>query len=430
MLNVDEAYFVSGSIPPERRRALRVWNAGFVVSTPQTFFNDVLLPFSTVLRDARRAGDPIPLLEEAFRDAGFAFPYDIVVADECQRYVGETDGYSILLSAKASGARILALSATPQLHAPARLEELRRIFDRIEVFSVDDPEIRRYVPERVVVMVRVRVPDSLLAVYRQLGAVARRYEGRIREAYGAGHLRRRCREHGLCVRLLSLNALRLRLVEDGASSVIGYRTWGLSDLRRPLEELGGRSVYEAYRQALKERFNHKILAAMRILDRETYEKAIVFVESVKAAKQLGGMLQRSHGMEDVAVLVGKGGMSMEQQASALLQFRERARILVCTSVGEEGLDIPAADMEIWLDPPSSPRKWIQRFGRILRQPGDKRRAVTHALISMRTHERNKLLSVKRRTEEVYGFTQRLVVESHRALPRGQRTMTRFLREAD
>lgn len=86
-----------------------------------------------------------------------------------------------------------------------------------------------------------------------------------------------------------------------------------------------------------------------------FEEAIVFVESVKAAKQLGTILHEKYGMENVAVLVGKGSMSMEQQALALLQFKDTAKILICTSVGEEGLDVPTADIEIWMEPPSNPK---------------------------------------------------------------------------
>lgn len=428
MLNLEDAYFISGNIPPDKRNALRVWNTGFAVSTPQTFYNDVLYPFASSFEEARRVGNPIPMLSEVFKGACFTFPYSIVVADECQGYIGETDGYSILLAAKACGSRILALSATPQLHAPRRLEELRKIFDQIEVFSVEDPEIKRYLPDRVVVLVRVYAPESLLNVYTQLGRVAQRYQKRIREIYGPEHVRRYCKEHGLCVGLLALKMLKFRLVEDGASSVLRYGTWRFKELRQPLKELNGKTIYEIYQEAVKERFNHKIFAAMRVLRQEFFEKAIVFMESVEAAKQLGSMLQKSYGMENVAVLVGKGNMSMEQQASALLQFEEKARILVCTSIGEEGLDMPTADIEVWLDPPSNPKKWIQRFGRILRQPGDKKLARTYALISMRTHEKNKLLSVKRKAENVYGFTQRLVVKTRtRALPKEQKTLTQYLR---
>ena len=85
-------------------------------------------------------------------------------------------------------------------------------------------------------------------------------------------------------------------------------------------------------------------------------------------------------------------MSMDQQASALHHFKEQARVLVCTSVGEEGFDIPTADIEVWVDPPSNPRKWIQRFGRILCQPGDKKLARIYALVGMGTHERARALT--------------------------------------
>lgn len=428
MLNVDEAYFISGSLTPERRRALGVWKAGFVVSTPQTFYNDVLSPFSISFEEARRVEDPVGFLAKVFKGVGFSFPYKVVVADECQQYIGETDGYSILLAAKAAGVKILALSATPQLHAPKRLEELKKVFSQIKVFSVNEPEIRRHMPERVLVVVKVYAPRSLIAVYNQLGKIVQEYLRRVGEAYGPSHPKAYCKSHSLCVLLTALRMLRFRLVEDGASSVLKYKVWRCRDLHKPVEELEGLSVYEAYMKSLKESFNHKIFMAIRVLNQEVYGKAIVFTESVQAARQLGAMLQDRFGVEDVAILVGKQNMSLEQQASSLMHFKERARVLVSTSVGEEGLDIPSADMELWLDPPSSPKKWIQRFGRILRQPGDKKRALTYALISMRTHEGRKLLGVRRKVEEVYGFTQKLSFKPlPRPLPKGQETLTKFLK---
>jgi len=235
-----------------------------------------------------------------------------------------------------------------------------------------------------------------------------------------------CKKHGLCVGLLALKILQFRLVEDGASSVLRYGTWKIKDLRRNRTDIQGRSVYQLYQEALKKGFNHKIFAAMEVLTRELYKKAIVYVESVMAAKQMAALLHRGYGMEDVAVLVGKGDMTMDQQASALMHFRERAKILVCTSVGEEGLDIPTADIEVWMDPPSNPRKWIQRFGRILRQPGDKKVARIFALVSMRTHEKRKLLRVMKRAEKVYGFTQKLESKVSKPLPEGQEVLSQYL----
>ena len=427
MLGLANAFFISGNISPERRRALNVWNAGFAVTTPQTFYNDILSDMRREIDVAKRDEEPVYSLAVRFQELGFKFPFSIVVADECHGYIGETDGYSILLAAKASGSQILALSATPQLHAPARLGELKKIFGRIEVFSVEEPVIKEYLPERLIALVPLTAPSKLLSVYYQLNDVIKTYQDRVRKVYGVRHLRSYCRNrsHALCICLIALRIMKFRMVEDGASSVANYGIWKLRELNKPLEELGWSSIYETYKESMKRLANHKINAAIRILEAQRFEKAIAFVESVEAAKQMGIMLQKREGVENVAVLVGKGDMNMEQQASALLQFRQRARILVCTSIGEEGLDVPAADLEIWLDPPSNPKKWIQRFGRILRQSGEKRVAKTYSLISLKTHERKKLLGVKSKVEKVYGFTQELIEEELPEPTADQRELSQF-----
>ncbi|HRU81989.1 MAG TPA: DEAD/DEAH box helicase family protein, partial [Candidatus Methanomethylicus sp.] len=241
MLGLSDAYFISGSMPPERRRGLGVWKAGFAVTTPQTFYNDALERYSRHIEAAKGCEDPVGELATRLRGAGFAFPYSLVVADECHGYIGETDGHAILLAAKASGAKILALSATPQLHAPRRLRELKRIFDRVEAISVEEPEIKAQMPERLIVMTRVAAPPKLLAIYKQLGEVIKRYQVKAARVYGAAHARGYCTKHGLCVCLIALKVMRSRIVEDGASSVSEYGTWKVSELKVPLRELGGRS---------------------------------------------------------------------------------------------------------------------------------------------------------------------------------------------
>lgn len=420
-LGVD-AFFVSGALSPKYRRSLRVWNNSYVVATPQTFYNDVLSQQDRLIGNSRKQEDPIEYLKDEIND----FPFDIVVADECQRYIGETDGHAILLAARASGKKILALSATPQLHNPERLRELERIFKEIRTFSVDDPDIKRHIPDRLLVLEQVNPPSTLLRVYRSLGKLISAYSFRIRKRHGPGHSRY-CNKHPLCRALLAIRMLRMRLMEDGASSVKDYKTWGFRDLRNKRKELDGKTIYKVYQEALKEHTNHKLDASEAILQREIYNKAIVYIESVEGAKELAGRLQKRYGMGDVACLVGKGDMSMDQQSSALLQFREKASILVSTSVGEEGLDIPTADLEVWVDPPSNPRKWIQRFGRVLRQPGEKKVARVYAIVTKGTHEKGRLLSVKKEVEDTYSFTQRMEVNNLRVLNEGQKRLSEYLR---
>lgn len=416
------AFFVSGGISPDQRERLKVWNHGFIVTTPQTFYNDNLVQYAAHLKEARGLVEPVAYLSEYIKN----FPFDIVVADECQRYIGETDGYSILLAAQASNAKILALSATPQLHAPQRLQELRKVFSKIETFSVDDPGIREHMPERLLVVEELETPIKLLRVYHALGELVRTYHFRISKMYGSRHPRN-CTRHKLCKALLAVRMLRMRLVEDGASSVKSYKTWRFRDLRNKRASLNGETIWQVYKEALGDSVNHKLDAAIKTLDHELFRKAIVYVESVEAAKELATKLQKKYSLVEVACLVGKSDMSMDQQASALLHFKEAARILICTSVGEEGLDIPSANLEVWVDPPTNPRKWIQRFGRILRQPGDKKIAKTIALINTQTHEKTRLLSIKKKAEKTYGFTQKMETRIAKRLPEEQRKIIEYLK---
>jgi len=427
-LNIERAYFISGAIAPDRRKALNVWKAAFIVTTPQTFSNDHLYPFKTILRELREEREPLENLKEYLDAAEFKFPFDIVIADECQRYIGETDGYSILLAAAACKVKILALSATPQLHSPKRLIELRKIFDDIEVFPIESPEIKRYIPKRLLYIVRIPTPKKLQKTFTVINRIIGKIEREIAEKYGSEHLKKHCDKHSECKKRMMLKLLNFRMMENGASSVIEYGTWRIRELRSPIEDLDGKSILKVFREALRECYNHKIEAAMKILGREKFQKAIIFAEGVETVRQLGRKLQENLGMDNVAILVGKGYMTIEQQASALIQFKEKARILVTTSVGEEGLDIPTADIEVWIDPPSNPRKWIQRFGRILRQPSGMKIARIYALISMRTHERNKLLSVMRKTEKIYGFTQKVIYKNLKNIEVGQTSLTSFLRD--
>lgn len=425
-LNLERAFFISGSITPQRRKELGVWNAGYVVTTPQTLYNDFLSRYEGEIKEAKASGDPVRYMSEVFKSEGFRFPYDILIADECHGYIGETDGYALLVSAKASGAKILALSATPQLHSPKRLGELKKVFETIQAISIEDPEIRQHMPSREITILRVPASPKLIEIYRQLYTAHKEIQDRVASIYGAAHARGYCRAHGICICLIALRIMRTRIVEDGASSVSGYGIWRMRELNRPVRELGGKSVMQAYRELLESQPNHKISAALQLLESERFRKAIVFMEAVEGAKEVGGILQGIRGMEDVAVLVGKGDMTMEEQASALLHFRERASILVCTSIGEEGLDIPSADIEIWIDPPSNPKKWIQRFGRILRRAEGKAVAKIYVLVTPGTHERNKLVGVMRKVEKVYGFTQKVVeAELPRKVPKEQSRLTMF-----
>ena len=71
-----------------------------------------------------------------------------------------------------------------------------------------------------------------------------------------------------------------------------------------------------------------------------------------------------------------------------------------------------------------------RYGRILRQPGDKKLAQIFSIVSLGPLEKSRLLSVKNVVEKTYGFTQELKVRISNLLPKDQRSMAEYLRKDD
>jgi len=65
-----------------------------------------------------------------------------------------------------------------------------------------------------------------------------------------------------------------------------------------------------------------------------------------------------------ATKVSDKGLSQKEQLSMLVDFKSgKYNVLVCTSVGEEGLDIPSVDLVIFFDAVASEIRSIQRRGR-------------------------------------------------------------------
>ena len=80
---------------------------------------------------------------------------------------------------------------------------------------------------------------------------------------------------------------------------------------------------------------------------------------------------------------GDDGMSQKKQISTLNDFRNgKLNVLVATSVGEEGLDIPSADRVIFFEPVASEIRTIQRRGRT----GRHRDGYVFVLISKDTRD--------------------------------------------
>eukprot|EP01114_Cavostelium_apophysatum_P021229 TRINITY_DN7346_c0_g1_i1.p1 TRINITY_DN7346_c0_g1~~TRINITY_DN7346_c0_g1_i1.p1 ORF type:complete len:785 (+),score=195.35 TRINITY_DN7346_c0_g1_i1:176-2530(+) len=137
--------------------------------------------------------------------------------------------------------------------------------------------------------------------------------------------------------------------------------------------------------------NSKVHKLIEFLQKEVKEdefKTIVFVKTRETAIKLNKIIADVQ-MEHIrpTFVVGKAakknhGMSMHQQNTEIEEFRENKKnLLVCTSVLEEGFDLPACNLVIRFDCPSTALALIQSRGRA-------RKSTARFVAIVRTNEKN------------------------------------------
>jgi Fanconi anemia group M protein len=99
-------------------------------------------------------------------------------------------------------------------------------------------------------------------------------------------------------------------------------------------------------------------------------RALVFVQTRETASALADALDERHRL-DADLFVGQSGedgLTQDEQLERIEAFREgETNVLVSTSVGEEGLDIPDVDLVVFYEAVASAIRSIQRRGRTGRE---------------------------------------------------------------
>eukprot|EP00033_Pygsuia_biforma_P005058 GCRY01005551.1.p1 GENE.GCRY01005551.1~~GCRY01005551.1.p1 ORF type:complete len:600 (+),score=84.63 GCRY01005551.1:123-1922(+) len=111
----------------------------------------------------------------------------------------------------------------------------------------------------------------------------------------------------------------------------------------------------------------KLSLLVELLQRHKENKVIVFVLTCAYVDFLSKVIPQVPGVERNSIRALHGKMGMKKRTLTLQQFlKDKKGVLFTTDVASRGLDIPAVDLIIQLDPPQDPNAFVHRIGRTAR----------------------------------------------------------------
>jgi ERCC4-related helicase len=328
--------------------------------------------------------------------------FSLLVLDEAHHSVG---GYAYLYIAKAyresaRNARILALTASPG----GSREKIREIcrnmgVEEVEVRTESDDDVSGWVKKKEMQWVKVELPDSFVRI-REL--INEEYLKRLDSLKKLGFFRnRRVSKKDL----IALQSGLIKGIKEGnrrALMGMGFVTQAIKlEHALTLLETQGVMVLEKYWSKIRREksgansrlvSNNNVSRAMQMtrslfdqgskhpkigklcsivseeLARNPDAKIIVFANYRESVKGIVNSLRSVNNANPTDFIGQREGMTQKEQNQRIREFREgKHNVLVCTSIGEEGLDIPEMDLAVFYEPVPSGIRSIQRRGRVGRQ---------------------------------------------------------------
>jgi Fanconi anemia group M protein len=383
-LEIDEnsISLFTGDVSPEKRKEL-FEKSRVISSTPQGLENDLI--------SGRICFEDVSLL----------------VFDECHRAVKD---YSYTWLAQhymkhAKFPRILGLTASPGSEADKINEICANLsIEAIEIRTENDPDVRPYIQEVKTEFVVVELDDDFRKVGGYLRALIKDREKKmVALGFAKANLSSMGRKDLLdmqaglqadiaqggksfdvlraisilaevikayhAVELLetqgigALNSYFGRLVEDSKNTKV-------KAVRNLVADTNFRSAHILVSRMFDEGIEHPKFAKLveLIKNVKAGEKVIVFNHYRDNAVRVVEALNKVEGVK-AEFFVGQTkkagtGLSQKKQIEMLERFRNNVfNVVVMTSVGEEGLDIPKVDLVIFFEPVPSAIRHIQRRGR-------------------------------------------------------------------
>ncbi len=413
------AVFTGEVTSPEERELL--WRGSkIVVSTPQVIRND--------LRAERISLDDVSL----------------IVFDEAHRAVGDYAYVDVAAAYKEIPDRlVLGMTASPGSSAEKILEvcgnlgitavEIRTEFDAdvvpyvqgldIERIPVDAPEVAKDIRSRV-----EAVYDEQVERLKKIGFLQGKPKPSTKDILAAGdEIRKRLDGGEKDGRLFG--AMTAQAIAMKANHAITLaETQGMSALRSYFDRMETDAKSKADVQFLK---HAKVQQAMKIARETDVEhpklkktaavvlsqfrskpdsKVIVFTHYRETSDLVTRELAKLHPSIKPVRFVGQAskgedaGLTQKEQVGILERFKKgEINVIVATSIGEEGLDIPQVDLVVFYEPVPSEIRTIQRRGRT----GRSARGRVVMLVTRDTRDEAFMYSARRKERKMHLELDRL-----------------------
>jgi ERCC4-related helicase len=380
----DASPFVmfTGEAPPDERTA--DWErATVIMATPQVIKNDLIAGRYSL-------GD-----------------VSLLIVDECHRAVGN---YAYVFLARrylatADRPLLLAMTASPG-GAQEKVQEVcaNLGIEHVETRTENDPDVRPYVFDRDLEFITIDLPPDLKAAINTINAliedrlallaslhftvpkreklsmkalsainaqIQQRIANRDPAAFSAASVYAECMKLRHAVTLAEsqgsevLKGYLAKLVAEGTGAGGSKASQRLAQ-DSSFRELFGRSVEWTHELHPKPGIALGLIREQ--LEASPDSRIILFATYRDTVQLLVDFLTRNgvacERFVGQATKDAEKGLSQKKQIAALTRFREgEFRVLVATSVGEEGLDVPSTDLVIFYEAVPSEIRSIQRKGR-------------------------------------------------------------------
>ncbi|EQD47895.1 Hef nuclease [mine drainage metagenome] len=369
-VNREFVLLLTGGIRAKERYALES-AARIVVATPQTIANDM-----------KKGGLDLS-------------DFGLVVIDECHKAVGKYAYTFIADECKLRGIQVIGLTASPG----SDRKKINKLVDTlgiqdIEIRTAIDPDVTPYVMDKYTEIMYVDMGSTIERITSMLKPLIEEHLGKL---YSIGLSPFKKYDNLPKRRLLAIGENINKIEAKNYRFMALYNYVYVLDISHALELVSTEGIYpflsymeslanrekrsravnsllsnEAIRSAMaiaKDALDHgeehpkMMLLAKTLRDRMQGKSVMVFAQYRSTIKRIVELLD-ANGLKAYAFVGKKEGNTQAQQHEVIERFRRgEFNILVATSIGEEGLDIPSVDAVVFYEPVPSEIRTIQRKGR-------------------------------------------------------------------